>query len=206
MVDPVACTPASGWEKGQVENQVGLVRERFFTPRLRFKNFDELNVWLTDRCIAYAKAHKHPEFTDKTIGGVEGERPILFPMPGGLYGFHAVPAGSCHVGVLRAALPDAEATELGQRPSGYEVRRASSTRPRRRRSAPGALSDLALLDSSAVQLPLWKLLSSSARCTRAQPWCNSTPPAAGGGEPDVGTLRQRVVHGTLRAPVEILKN
>ena len=33
LVDPVACTPASGWEKGQVENQVGLVRERFFTPR-----------------------------------------------------------------------------------------------------------------------------------------------------------------------------
>jgi len=28
LVDPVACTPASGWEKGQVENQVGLVRER----------------------------------------------------------------------------------------------------------------------------------------------------------------------------------
>jgi transposase len=44
LVDPVACTPASGWEKGQVENQVGLVRERFFTPRLRFKTLDELNV------------------------------------------------------------------------------------------------------------------------------------------------------------------
>ena len=29
LVDPIACTPASGWEKGQVENQVGLVRERF---------------------------------------------------------------------------------------------------------------------------------------------------------------------------------
>src|SRR5580658_8864223 len=41
LVDPVACTPASGWEKGQVENQVGLVRERFFTPRLRFKTLDE---------------------------------------------------------------------------------------------------------------------------------------------------------------------
>jgi transposase len=24
LVDPVACNPASGWEKGQVENQVGL--------------------------------------------------------------------------------------------------------------------------------------------------------------------------------------
>ena len=34
LIEPVACTPASGWEKGQVENQVNLVRERFFTPRL----------------------------------------------------------------------------------------------------------------------------------------------------------------------------
>jgi len=53
LVDPVACTPASGWEKGQVEDQVGLVRERFFTPRLRFKTLDELNGWLLDKCIAY---------------------------------------------------------------------------------------------------------------------------------------------------------
>jgi transposase len=26
LVEPTACTPAAGWEKGQVENQVGLVR------------------------------------------------------------------------------------------------------------------------------------------------------------------------------------
>ena len=52
LVDPVACTPASGWEKGQVENQVGLAWERFFTPRLRVKSYDELNVWLLDQCIA----------------------------------------------------------------------------------------------------------------------------------------------------------
>src|SRR6187402_754669 len=61
LVDPVACTPASGWEKGQVENQVGLVRERFFTPRIRVKSYDELNAWLLDQTIAYAKAHRHPE-------------------------------------------------------------------------------------------------------------------------------------------------
>jgi transposase len=36
-VEPTACTPAAGWEKGQVENRVGLVRERFFTPRQRFR-------------------------------------------------------------------------------------------------------------------------------------------------------------------------
>ena len=93
LVDPVACTPASGWEKGQVENQVGLVRERFFTPRLRFKNLDELNAWLLDKCIAYAKVHHHPELTGQTIWEVfEAERPKLVPYAGRFDGFHAVPA------------------------------------------------------------------------------------------------------------------
>src|ERR1700730_5955291 len=67
LVEPPACTPAAGWEKGQVENQVGLVRERFFTPRLRVASYQELNGLLLDRCIAYAKVHKHPEITDRTI-------------------------------------------------------------------------------------------------------------------------------------------
>jgi transposase len=93
LVEPVACTPASGWEKGQVENQVGLVRERFFTPRLRFKNYDELNAWLTDKCVTYAKAHRHPELTEQTIWGVfEAERGKLVPYAGRFDGFHAVPA------------------------------------------------------------------------------------------------------------------
>src|ERR1700692_403187 len=93
LVEPVACTPASGWEKGQVENQVGLVRERFFTPRLRFKTYDDMNAWLTDRCIAYAKAHRHPELTDQTIWQVfEAERPKLVPYAGRFDGFHSVPA------------------------------------------------------------------------------------------------------------------
>src|ERR1700675_3382241 len=88
LVDPVACTPASGWEKGQVENQGGLVRERFFTPRLAFKNLDELNAWLLDQCIAYAKAHRHPELTGQTIwGGFEAERRNLFPLAARFDGF-----------------------------------------------------------------------------------------------------------------------
>src|ERR1700723_2221050 len=93
LVDPVACTPAAGWEKGQVENQVSLVRERFFTPRLRFKTLDELNAWLLDKCIAYAKAHRHPELPEQTIWEVfEAERPKLVPYAGRFDGFHAVPA------------------------------------------------------------------------------------------------------------------
>jgi hypothetical protein len=93
LVDPVACTPAAGWEKGQVENQVGLVRERFFTPRLRFKTYDEMNAWLMDQCIAYAKAHRHPELSEQTIWeAFEAERPMLVPYAGRFDGFHAVPA------------------------------------------------------------------------------------------------------------------
>jgi transposase len=93
LVEPVACTPASGWEKGQVENQVGLVRERFFTPRLRFKTYDEMNAWLLDQCIAYAKAHRHPEERERTIWqAFEAERPSLVPYAGRFDGFHAVPA------------------------------------------------------------------------------------------------------------------
>jgi hypothetical protein len=87
------CTPASGWEKGQVENQVGVMRRRFFVPRPKFKSYAELNAWLQDRCIAWAKANPHPEFRDKTIWEVfEAERPRLVPYTGPFDGFHAVAA------------------------------------------------------------------------------------------------------------------
>jgi transposase len=94
LVDPVACTPASGWEKGQVENQVGLVRERFFTPRLRFKTLDEMNAWLVDRCVAHAKRAVHPELRDRTVWDVfeAADRPALIGYRGPFDGFHALPA------------------------------------------------------------------------------------------------------------------
>jgi len=37
------------------------VRERFFTPRLRFNADKELNVWPQDKRVAYVKAHRHIE-------------------------------------------------------------------------------------------------------------------------------------------------
>ena len=93
LVQPLACTPASGWEKGQVENQVGLVRERFFTPRVRVRSLNELNAWLVDKCVAHARAHRHPEVTGRTIWEMfEAERPHLVPYVGPFDGFHSVPA------------------------------------------------------------------------------------------------------------------
>src|SRR5450631_4155315 len=121
LVVPVACTPASGWEKGQVENQVGLVRERFFTPRLRFKNYDELNAWLLDKCIAYAKAHRHPELTEQTVWEVfEAERPKLVPYAGRFDGFHSVPASVSKTCLVRFdnSKYSVAASAAGQQPGG----------------------------------------------------------------------------------------
>ena len=78
LVEPVGCTPASGWEKGQVENQIGNLREQLFRPKPRVSSLVELNAWLEDQCIAYAKRPQHPEFKDRTIWDVfQDERASL---------------------------------------------------------------------------------------------------------------------------------
>ena len=78
---------------GQVENQVGVVRERLFKPRLRFRDYAELNAWLLEQCVAYARVQRHPEIPDRTIWEVfEAERAALVPYAGRFDGFHAVPA------------------------------------------------------------------------------------------------------------------
>ncbi len=55
MVEPTACSPAAGWEKGQVEQQVQTIRGRFFQPRLRFASLAELNGWLEAECRRWAE-------------------------------------------------------------------------------------------------------------------------------------------------------
>jgi transposase len=78
LIEPVACTPASGWEKGQVENQVGNLRGLLFRPKPRVKSLAELNAWLEDQCIAYTRRTTHPEFKDRTICDVfQDERASL---------------------------------------------------------------------------------------------------------------------------------
>ena len=82
LVDPTACTPASGWEKGQVENQVGNVREWLFTPKVRCADLAELNAHLAARCLQLARERHHPEQTARKIIEVwEEERAALRAMP-----------------------------------------------------------------------------------------------------------------------------
>lgn len=80
LFEPVACTPESGWEKGQVENQVGNVREWLFTPLPQCADFAELNAWLARRCQELA-ARPHPEEKSRTTAECFAEeRPLLMPV------------------------------------------------------------------------------------------------------------------------------
>ncbi|AHI27425.1 Integrase, catalytic region (plasmid) [Komagataeibacter xylinus E25] len=90
LVEPQACTPAAGWEKGQVESQVKYARGRVFSPRLKFRDYEELNGWLVDRCIQLARTHAHPDVPEKTVWEMFlAERAALVPYAGSFDGFHA---------------------------------------------------------------------------------------------------------------------
>lgn len=92
LVEPVACTPAAGWEKGQVENQVQFMRQRLFTPRLKFTDLAALNQWLADRCRTLAAGHRHPEDRTRTVAEVFAEeQPRLLHVPVPFTGAKEVP-------------------------------------------------------------------------------------------------------------------
>ncbi|WP_167108965.1 IS21 family transposase [Sphingomonas oligoaromativorans] len=89
MVEPTACSPAAGWEKGQVENQVQTARGRFFQPRLRFASIEELNGWLEAECRRWADTHPHPEQKEWTVAEAwDAERGVLQPVLAPFDGFH----------------------------------------------------------------------------------------------------------------------
>ncbi len=88
LVEPVACTPGAGWEKGQVEKQVRDVRKWLFTPRPRFESLEELNKWLNDRCALICQERKHPVYKSKTIQEVfKEEQASLIPVKSAFEGY-----------------------------------------------------------------------------------------------------------------------
>ena len=112
VVEPVACTPASGWGEvgrengdgvpifppnGQVEKQVQDLRRQLFTPRLEFDNLDDLNDWLLLRCNNDLGSKAHPEQKDQTVDALfEVERGELRPLGRSFDGYveKAVPVRS----------------------------------------------------------------------------------------------------------------
>jgi transposase len=83
-----ACTPRAGWEKGQVERQVGVNRQSVFIPCLKFASLEELNVHLAEQMIMGAHNTRHPEFRDKTVYEVyKEERQYLRRQETGFAGY-----------------------------------------------------------------------------------------------------------------------
>jgi hypothetical protein len=107
LFDPDFCNVASGWEKGRVEKNVQDSRRRVWidASRQRFGSFEELNVWLGQRCRElWAEIH-HPEHSQFTVAEMlEHELPHLMPMPEPFDGYVENPArvsSTCLVMVLR---------------------------------------------------------------------------------------------------------
>ena len=83
LYEPQFCNPASGNEKGRVENKVGYVNRNFFVPTPHFDSLDELNERLRTFCISRSREASHPELKDKTCWEVyEEEKSNLVQLPG----------------------------------------------------------------------------------------------------------------------------
>jgi transposase len=92
LIEPVACTPAAGWEKGQVENQVQFIRGRLFVPRVKCADLAELNQSLCDRCRTLAAGYQHPEFADRMVAEVFAkEQPRLHRVATFFSGYKELP-------------------------------------------------------------------------------------------------------------------
>ncbi len=110
---------------------------------------EELNAWLLDRCVAYAKAHKHPELVDCTIWqSFEAERPQLVPIRGPFDGFHATQASVSKTCLVRF---DNNKYSVASRAVGRPVEIQAGACPRAgQRPDPGADRIMIRQDSAIV--------------------------------------------------------
>lgn len=88
LIEPEACTPAAGWEKGQVEKQVQDLRRLLFTPRAKAGSFDELNRRILSLLEQHVRQHKHPQHKELTIWqAFEQEHIALRAIPAAFNGY-----------------------------------------------------------------------------------------------------------------------
>ena len=86
LINPEACQPDTPTDKGQIERQVGVLRERFFKPVPSAASFEELNDRLLALCVERAKNTPHPEVRAKSVWAMwQEEQPRLISLPPGDY-------------------------------------------------------------------------------------------------------------------------
>lgn len=77
---PVFCNPASGNEKGLVENLVGYIRRNVCVPLPRVDSLEALNGKLLEQCVKYLD-HKVESRPQKVAVMLEEDQRALYPMP-----------------------------------------------------------------------------------------------------------------------------
>jgi len=87
VFEPEFCNPAAGWEKGQVEKNVRDARNRLWQLMPVFKDLEELNQWLEDRCIALWSEIAHRGLSGSVADAWKAEKPILMVLPPAFDGF-----------------------------------------------------------------------------------------------------------------------
>ena len=107
LFDADFCNVASGWEKGVVEKNVQDSRRRIWidAQNRQFGSFDELNVWLGERCRLLWTQLRHPEHKAFSVAEMlEQERSEMMPVPTPFDGYVEKPArvsSTCLVSVHR---------------------------------------------------------------------------------------------------------
>ena len=82
------CSPASGWEKGQIEKNVQDARHRIWQAAPAFESLPAVNAWLEFRCMELWRELPHPEQPERTIHDVwTEEQPLLMNAPRPFDGF-----------------------------------------------------------------------------------------------------------------------
>ncbi|MCC7059245.1 MAG: IS21 family transposase [Burkholderiaceae bacterium] len=95
LFDADFCNVASGWEKGIVEKNVQDSRRRVWleATQRRWGSFEELNVWLAQRCRELWAEIRHPEHRAFSIAEMlEHESAHLMPMTAPFDGYVEKPA------------------------------------------------------------------------------------------------------------------
>ena len=88
LFEATFCSPAAGWEKGQIEKNVQDARPRIWHDVPKFPDLGALNDWLERRCVALWSAIRHPEQSGGTVAEVwADERLHLMKMPPPFDGF-----------------------------------------------------------------------------------------------------------------------
>jgi transposase len=80
LVDSNFCNPASGHEKGSVENLVGFAQRNIVGPRLVVQSWEQLNTVLWERCLAYAQRVPRGE-SQSILERWKQEQRVLRPLP-----------------------------------------------------------------------------------------------------------------------------